>query len=116
MGHKTTSIETAGSVTLASSTRGVYLVNGTVELTRDGVKAGPDSFPGWEAIQAEAITGGFKVLWKNAAGEYGEWITNAAGEYLSSASLENFVDVETFYNVDLNGDGTIGHKTTSIET
>ncbi|MFY2822409.1 M10 family metallopeptidase C-terminal domain-containing protein [Ruegeria sp. MALMAid1280] len=116
IGHTTTSIETDGSVALSSSTRSGYRINGNIELTRNGANAGPESIPGWEAIHAEAFNGGFKVLWKNANGSYGEWITNAAGEYLNSAAINNVVDAETFYNVDLNGDGTIGHKTTSIET
>ncbi|WP_170331819.1 hypothetical protein, partial [Ruegeria arenilitoris] len=83
---------------------------GSVELTRDGVKAGPDSFPGWEAIHAEAYNGGFKVLWKNANGDYGEWITDASGAYISSTTIPDVIDVEAFYGYDINGSGTVGYE------
>ena len=115
-GHGTVTVETNGSTTLVSSSLGSYLINGTIELTLNGAKAGPGSFPGWRAIQAEASGGGYKVLWKNADGTFGEWVTDASGRFVSSRTIDDVRDVEVFYGANLNNDGQIGHITTSIES
>ncbi|WP_217356554.1 hypothetical protein, partial [Ruegeria atlantica] len=108
-GHFTTTLETNGSTTLASSTRGVYLINDSIELTLNGAKTGPNSFPGWQALHAEAFEDGFKVLWKNEDGAFSEWTVNANGEFVSSEAIEDVIDVESFYQYDLNGDGNNGY-------
>ena len=95
-GHFTTTIETNGSTTLASSTRGVYLINDSIELTLNGSKVGPNSFPGWQALHAEAFDGGFKVLWKNAEGAYSEWTVNGTGEFVGSVAIGDVIDVREF--------------------
>ena len=116
IGHTITNVETDGSTTLQSSTQGVYLIDGSISLTYNGANVGPSTFPGWQAIQTEASGGGYKVLIKNTDGSYAEWVTNATGEITSGALIDNVVDVETFYDVDLNGDSTIGHTITNVET
>ncbi len=117
IGHITNSIESNGATTLASSpTRGAYLIDGSIELTLNGTKTGPNSLSGWQAIQAEAITGGFKVLWKNADGTYAEWTLNGAGQFVSGTTVANVSDVEVFYGADINGDGLTGHGTFNVET
>ncbi|AXT28966.1 hypothetical protein D1823_19855 (plasmid) [Ruegeria sp. AD91A] len=116
IGHITTSIESNGSTTLGWSTNGAYVIGGNIDLKLNQVIAGPGSFPGWQALQAEASGGGYRVLWKNSDGSYGEWTTNAAGEFQSSATIDNVADVEVFYGVDLNNDGLTGHGTINIES
>ncbi|UUV07864.1 M10 family metallopeptidase C-terminal domain-containing protein [Ruegeria sp. YS9] len=115
-GHGTVTVETNGSTTLVSSSLGSYLINGTIELTLNGAKAGPGSFPGWQAIQAEASGGGYRVLWKNTDGTFGEWVTDASGRFVSSSTIDDVRDVEVFYGANLNNDAQIGHITTSIES
>ncbi|WP_282170651.1 M10 family metallopeptidase C-terminal domain-containing protein [Ruegeria atlantica] len=116
IGHKTTAIESDGSTSLASSTHGYYLLNNSVELSLNGNDIGADSYADWKAIHAEAEGEGFRVLWKNPNGQYSEWTVNGDGEHTGNTAIENVVDVESFYGVDLNADGTIGHITTVIET
>lgn len=116
IGHKTTAIESDGSTSLASSTHGHYLLNNSVELSLNGNDIGADSYADWSAIQAEADGGGFRVLWKNPNGQYSEWTVNGTGAHTGNTTIENVVDVESFYGVDLNADGTIGHITNVIET
>ena len=110
------SIESNGSTTLGWSTNGAYVIGGNIDLKLNQVIAGPGSFPGWQALQAEASGGGYRVLWKNSDGSFGEWTTNAAGEFQSSATINNVADVEVFYGVDLNNDGLTGHGTINIES
>ncbi|NOD52795.1 hypothetical protein GS635_14195, partial [Ruegeria sp. HKCCD5851] len=116
IGHVTTAIESNGASTLGSTTRGVYVIDDTIDLTRKGADAGPNSYPGWQALQAEADGSGFRVLWQKTDGKYSEWIVDAAGQFVSGKVVSNVVDVEAFYNIDLNGDNTIGHVTTAIES
>ncbi|NOC83473.1 M10 family metallopeptidase C-terminal domain-containing protein, partial [Ruegeria sp. HKCCD6428] len=115
-GHGTISIESNGATTLGATTQGEYLIGTTTKLTFNNATVGPNSFSGWQAIQAEASGGGYRVLWKNSDGSYGEWTTNAAGEFLSSTTITKVADVEVFYGVDLNNDGLTGHGTISIES
>ena len=77
--------------------------------------SGPGTIGGWDAIQAEASGGNYKVLWKNADGAYSEWTVNSAGQFIGSNGVGNVIDVETYYNADLNGDGRTGHFSTLIE-
>ena len=61
------------------------------------------------------VAGGYDVAWKNTAtAQYTVWSTDSNGNYLSnvigavsgnSLALET---IETTFNQDLNGDGTIG--------
>ncbi|NOC85504.1 hypothetical protein, partial [Ruegeria sp. HKCCD6428] len=70
---------------------------------------GPNSFSGWQAIHAEASGGGYRVLWKNSDGTYGEWVTDSNGVYVSSNTVPDVVAVETFYGFDIDGSGTVGY-------
>ena len=116
IGHFTTMIESDGSTTLASSTRGIYLIDGSTEITLNGEAVGPNSFAGWSVIHAEATGGGYRVLWEEAGGQYSEWTLDNQGVRQSGTLIDNVIDVEVFYNVDINNDGTIGHFTTMIES
>jgi hypothetical protein len=74
-------------------------------------------------IAAASITGGYEVAWRlGTTSSYVVWNTDANGNYRSSPTglvggtdpvLEN---VETSFGFDLNGDGTIGLKTTTLES
>ena len=115
VGHTTTTVESAGSVTLQNSTQTGYIVDGSKSLTLNGQNIGPNTLQGWTAVQAEAFGGGYKVLLKNIDGTYAEWELNSAGESIAGALIDNVVDVETFYDADINGDGATGHTITVIE-
>ncbi|WP_420587332.1 M10 family metallopeptidase C-terminal domain-containing protein [Ruegeria sp.] len=116
IGHTTTTLETEGTTTLGSSTHGYYLLGGSVSLSRNGDDIGSETYANWQAIQAEADGGGYRLLWVNTNGQYSEWTTNGQGQFLSSTNIGSVVDVEAFYNTDLNNDGAIGHTTTTIES
>ena len=78
-GHFSTLIENDGSTSFYSSTHGVYLLNDNIGLTLNGGLVGPGTIGGWDAIQAEASGGNYKVLWKNADGAYSEWTRQQRG-------------------------------------
>ncbi|WP_170791598.1 matrixin family metalloprotease, partial [Ruegeria lacuscaerulensis] len=113
-------IENTGTV-LQHASHGIYLLGGgntPIAITVDSVVVGDETLDGWSAIQAEAAgSGGYRLLWKTDQGNaYFEWILDDQGVYVSGQSVGNVVDVEAFYNVDLNDDDTIGHVTTPIES
>ena len=79
---------------------------------------GADVFDGengdWQPIAAMQTATGYDVVWKEAStGEYGIWMTDSNGNYVSatpamsgtSSALEAY---EPLFNKDLNGDGIIG--------
>ncbi|NVO54718.1 matrixin family metalloprotease [Rhodobacteraceae bacterium B1Z28] len=118
VGHFVSAVESAGSTTLASSTHGMYLIDGSIEVTQNGEFRGPDSFAGWEAIQVEASNGGYRLLWKSADGTYSDWTLDAQGAFVTAVNFTDpidLIDVETLYDVDLNDDGEVGHFNTTIE-
>ncbi|WP_298850147.1 M10 family metallopeptidase C-terminal domain-containing protein [uncultured Ruegeria sp.] len=116
IGDVITSIESNGTATLGSSIRGVYVIDGNIDLTLNNANAGPGSFPGWQAIHAEASGGGYRVLWQHTDGTYGEWVTGGTGQFVSSSTINNVADVEIFYGTDINGDGLTGHGTVNLES
>ncbi|WP_247361584.1 MULTISPECIES: M10 family metallopeptidase C-terminal domain-containing protein [unclassified Bradyrhizobium] len=76
----------------------------------------------WAPIGTEVIGAGYDVVWKDSTtNQYSVWTTDSNGTYVSdiglvaanSAALEQ---LETIFHQDLNGDGTIGPITASIET
>ncbi len=115
IGHTTTTIEDDGTNTLASSTRGVYLIDGSTEITVRGSAMGPNSLAGWSLIQAEADGGGYRVLWQDQNGRYAEWMLNSQGEKTGGALIPDVADVEAFYDADINRDAIIGHGSSMIE-
>ena len=93
------------------------------ELKYGGAVVTAGEFAGWTLIGAEQVTGGgYDVALKNAGtGQYSVWSTDSNGNYLSnlitqvagnSIALES---LETTFQQDLNGDGTIGLVGTAIE-
>lgn len=110
-------IQTDGSTALTEIAGNFYLyTNGSgPELQRGGAAATDGEYGTWTPIGAIQITGGYDVAWKDpASGLYTVWSTDSHGNYLAnlipavpgySSSLES---LETNFNQDLNGDGTIG--------
>ena len=110
-------IQTDGSTALTEIAGNFYLyTNGSgPELQRGGAAVTDGEYGTWTPIGAIQITGGYDVAWKDpASGLYTVWSTDSHGNYLAnlipavpgySSSLES---LETNFNQDLNGDGTIG--------
>ncbi len=100
-------------------------VDGTgPELKDGGAAVTTGEFAGWTIIGAVQVAGGgYDVAWKNAStGQYSAWSIDSNGNYLSnlithvagnSAALEG---LETTFNQDLNGDGTVGITKVVIQT
>ena len=110
-------IDTTGTV-LQHANHGVYFLGGSdakIVLFVDDQVVGENHFSDWNAVQAEAEGSGYRVLWQHDDGGFAEWTVNDQGRFVGSETLDNVVNVEEFYGVDLNDDGTIGHVTSTIE-
>jgi serralysin len=112
-----TVIESFGSTSLLKSGNS-YLIepNGgqTVQLSYGGAPVTAGQFGSWTPIGAEQTATGYEVAWSAPdADQYWVWSTDSNGNYVSdtgivsgmSAALES---LETSFQQDLNGDGTIG--------
>ena len=119
-------IQTDGSTALTQVGNNFYLYNGGSgpALNYGGAAVTVGEFGDtWTPIGAVQVAGGFDVAWKDAAtGQYAVWSTDANGNYLSNMfgavagntlALET---IETTFNQDLNGDGTIGPMAVVIQT
>ena len=125
VGVVTTTIEAFGATDLKQVANNFYLyAHGTTtgpELKFSGAAVTTGQFAAYTPIASEASGGGYKVAWKNgAANEYLVWTTDAGGNWLSqtaamSGTTYAMQSLETTYNQDLNGDGTVGLKVTTIE-
>jgi tryptophan-rich protein len=106
--------------------------NGVTSLTKvgtnfymyDGNGAGPSlkfsgaivvagQFDAWTPISAEKTATGYQVAWKVTGTEqYGMWITDNNGNYVSSTTMTGsssaLKTAEPLFHQDLNGDGQIG--------
>jgi hypothetical protein len=93
-----------------------------LELQGSPVTAG--EFGAWAPIGAALLaSGGYEVAWKNSAtGLFTVWDTNANGDYASSpvgaVSGDSYAleALEPSFQQDLNGDGTTGPTSTTIDT
>ena len=121
-------IQTDGSTALTEVANNYYLDSTTSssgpELQYAGAAVTAGEFGTWTPIGAVQVAGGgYDVAWKNTAtGQYTAWSTDSNGNYLSnlipavagtSTALES---LETTFNQDLNGDGTIGITKVVIQT
>lgn len=80
-------------------------------------------FAGWTPVGVAQTALGFQVAWKNAGtGQFQVWQTDSNGHYMwndvgpTSGAAADFQVKETVFGQDLNGDGTIGLNTTTIES
>ena len=122
IGLVTTVIEARGSTSLTEVGNNFYLGASGPQLKYAGAAVAAGQFGAWTAIGAEATATGYQVAWKVAgADQYTVWNTDSSGKYLSNAvgvvsgSSTALESLETAFQQDLNGDGTIGLVTTVIE-
>jgi hypothetical protein len=111
-------IETFGSTRLIQDGSFYFLYpndGAAVELMYGGAPVVAGQFGSWTPIGVEQTASGYEVAWQaTGADQYAVWATDNNGNYLSnilnavsgtSAALES---IETSFQQDLNGDGSIG--------
>src|SRR6185437_7215909 len=127
VGVPTSVMESFGSTSLVEVGNNFFLDNissGTgPELKYNGAPVMAGQFSPWVPIGAEQTTSGYDFAWKMpGSNNYTVWSTDSNGNYItnltgivsgSSSALET---LETAFHQDLNGDGTIGLPTTTIES
>ncbi|WP_247328935.1 M10 family metallopeptidase C-terminal domain-containing protein [Bradyrhizobium sp. 21] len=120
-------IEAAGSTSLVQVGSNYDLnsiSSGTGPVLKSGgnpISAG--NYGVWSPVAAEQVSGGgYDVAWKNSStGYFSIWSTDSSGNYLSTLTPEvpgtdsRLIALEPAFHQDLNGDGTIGVSTTTIE-
>ena len=125
-----TTIEAFGGTTLVQSGNNYFLnpvAGGTgPELKYGGVAFTANSTWGsWAPIGAEAISGGYEVAFKIGTNTYTVWDTDTNGNITTnvlpttSGSNTALESIETSFQQDLNGDGTIGipaHTSPAVQT
>jgi hypothetical protein len=94
-----------------------------VTLKHAGAVVTSGQFANWTPVSVAQTSQGFEVAWKNAVtGQFQVWETDSNGHYLwdelgpTSGAAAAFQVYETVFGQDLNGDGTIGVKTTAVES
>src|SRR4051812_41743017 len=113
-----TVIESAGSTDLVQVGLNYYLYphggSSGPGLSSGGALMVAGQIGGWAPIAAEAVTGGYKVAGEmGAADQYTIWTASSIGAYQSNTPVMSGADptlkgLETTFQQDLNGDGTIG--------
>ena len=102
----------------------LYNTSGTdVALTYAGAIVTAGKFGGWTPIGAVQTASGYDVAWKmTGANEYTVWVTDSSGNAIAnltggpvSGTSYALESIESTFNQDLNGDGTIGLTTTVIQ-
>ncbi|MGJ4947789.1 NF038122 family metalloprotease [Bradyrhizobium sp. HKCCYLS20291] len=126
IGAATTVIEALGSTSLVQSGSN-YFMNPVGGGTGPQIKFGGSvitvgQFGGMNPIAAEAVGGGYQVAWKMAGQDlYTVWNTDSSGNYTANAigavdhASSALAALETNFQQDLNGDGSIGVPATVIE-
>ena len=117
-GGSLTVIESSGTTSLLTDGTHYFFepVGGSaVELSYGGQPVVAGEFGAWTPIAAQQTSTGYEVALEEVGSDlYGVWDTDSSGDYVSapisnvsgtSAALES---IETSFNYDLNGDGTIG--------
>ncbi|TYL84552.1 hypothetical protein FXB38_12745 [Bradyrhizobium cytisi] len=121
------------SSTEAIGTTALDLVGGNYSLDPVAGGTGPTvkyqgapvtigQFGAYVPLGAEQISNGYEVAWKNATtGQYSVWSTDSNGNYTGNLYMPGpgnataFEALETSFHQDLNGDGTIGVRSSVIE-
>jgi hypothetical protein len=100
----------------------LYNAGGSGPVLQDGAPVLADQFGDWVPIGAARTASGYEVAWENPeAAQYSVWSTDSNGNYVSDTGVLAGNDpalesIETVFNQDLNGDGTIGLTRTVIQT
>ena len=118
----TTVIEGFGSTSLTEVGTIFYLYDSSgagPSLKYQGADFVAGQFGQWTPIGAEQTASGYEVAWKvTGADQYAVWATDSNGNYTSniidtvSGSDPTLQSIETSFQQDLNGDGSIGPATT----
>ncbi|QQN62772.1 NF038122 family metalloprotease [Bradyrhizobium diazoefficiens] len=118
-----TVIEAAGSTSLVLQGNEYFLdptsggTGPTLKLSGSAVTQG--QIGAWAPIGAEAISGGYEVVWKYGnSGSYALWTTDSNGNDLSSSDMTSasVAALESTFHQDLNGDGVISAPASSNST
>jgi hypothetical protein len=125
-GVKTTTIEANGGTTLVQRANRYAMWdagNNGPALMFGGAPVVEGQFGSWKPIGAETTANGYEVAWKNGSlDQYAVWLADNNGNMLSNPGgvvggldfgLQSF---ELSFQQDLNGDGTVGVKSTVIES
>jgi serralysin len=127
IGLVTNVVESSGSTSLNETGGHYYLGGAGPSLKYGGADVVSGQFGSWLPVAVEAVTGGYEVAFKlTGSNQFSIWGTDASGNYNASilgavtganlagnsATLESF---ETSFHQDLNGDGTIGLVTNTVE-
>ena len=113
-------IEASGSTSLTEVGNNFYLNTSSGSgpaLKYGGADVVAGQFGAWAPIGAEQTASGYEVAWKiTGTDQYTVWNTDSSGNYLSDtgyllANSPTLETLETSFNQDLNGDGTIGIPT-----
>ncbi|MEH2625591.1 serralysin [Bradyrhizobium sp. AZCC 1719] len=113
-----TAIESFGSTKLVQVGNNYYLAsvssNTGPELKIYGAPVAVGQFGAWTPIATEQTSSGYQVVLKNGtADSYIVWSLDSNGNYLTntvaaSGTSSGIVSLETSFQQDLNGDGTLG--------
>ncbi|WP_409192972.1 Ig-like domain-containing protein [Bradyrhizobium sp. RDM4] len=126
IGLRTMIIEASGTTNLVQAGTN-FLLNPAAggsgpTLKYNGAAYVTGQFSNWTPIAAEATSSGYDVAWKNTStGVYTVWAADSNGNFTSnllsnvSGTSAAFESIETLFHQDLNGDGVIGLRTTTIE-
>src|SRR2546429_2326435 len=124
VGVASTVIEAQGSTSLVQADNNYHLNNissgSGPSLKYGGAAVTVGQFDPYVPVAVEQTAGGYQVALKYAAGnQFSIWNTDSNGNYLShsvyAASSTTLKSLETSFQQDLNGDGTIGVASTVIE-
>jgi Tryptophan-rich Synechocystis species C-terminal domain/Cadherin-like/Bacterial Ig-like domain len=123
IGPVTTAIQTDGSTTLSEGFN-QYFVNsgsGLIALQYNGSPVTVGEFGSWVPFGAVQTATGYDVAWELPGGnQYTVWSTDANGNKTSNivglvaGNDPTLEAIESVFNQDLNGDGTIGPVTTTV--
>jgi serralysin len=126
IGVVSSEIETAGNTKLAQVADQYFMYQGDgssgVLLRKDGAPWTVGQDYTWRVLGAEQTANGYSVWQRAGTGNfYRQWNTDFAGNYVSTVANTNggtyaVQSTETTFQQDLNGDGTIGLASSSIET
>lgn len=105
-----TAIETDGQTDLLSNGSQIFVDAGSGPLVVNSQSqwVGPTPNVGWSVLQAEAVDGGFKLLWEDGNQGYVVWTLDASASLQTSENVENIVLYEKFFGADLDGDNQVG--------
>jgi hypothetical protein len=121
-GVATTVIESSGATSLVQVGDKYFL--GGPSGPQIGIQGAPitaGQLGAWAPIAAEAVAGGYQVVFKNGSADHYSIWTVSAGSYVTSGAVLSggsaaLQSAETLFQQNLNGDGATGLVTTAIES